>query len=153
MSGLRSELQVSWPNLVSDDGSKRMSNWQYEWDKHGVCAMLCDTNITSQHDYFSDAIDLVETYDIKETLAAASIVPNDNTSISSQAVVDAIKAAYGVAPVLSCYRDKTDDTSYLLEVRLCLKPGSYDLIECNSSVVSKSQSCPDRFIYPATTGN
>ena len=152
MNGLSSKLQSSWPDLISGDGSKRVSNWQYEWEKHGVCALSCDDTISSQHDYFSVANNLFETYDIKKALAAASIVPNDSTSITSQAVTDAITTAYGVAPALACYRDKDADTSYLLEIRLCLKPGSHDLIECRAAIVSKHQSCPTDVIYPASAG-
>lgn len=158
LAGLLPQLTAAWPNLgvarsTSADAKSAVDNdysfWRYEWEKHGICATVCDTNIGSQHDYFAQALSLYDRYDIGKVLDAAGIVPDSTATITASSVSNAVSQAYGATPALSCTYDKDKNSTNLNGLWLCLKPGSFDPVDCPADEVPEHSRCPADVLLPA----
>ena len=147
-----SRLKRAWPNpiLQSRDRSTkdRYWLWRHEWNKHGRCAVLCDRSVDDEYDYFAFGLDLHKTYDIGSALMKAGIEPDDEALIPTKTIEQALHADFGAMPELRCVRSGGDKKVNLFAVRLCLTPGSEDLIDCPASDRQTRYVCPDKLIYP-----
>jgi len=153
---LMPKLTASWPDLLTGqdgddaDSSKVDWLWRHEWDKHGTCFMACDSGVSSEHDYFSLALDLASQHDVGRILQQAGIEPDNSQKVASQTIFDAIQSATGVSPVVDCYKD-SDGGDYLYQVLLCAQPGG-ELVDCPADMASKHSACAADVIYPAPPG-
>ncbi|KAL4440325.1 hypothetical protein ABPG75_003326 [Micractinium tetrahymenae] len=101
------QQQCEWPSFHGTDEAF----WQHEWDRHGSCAVP----VTGERpDFFAAVMRLHEQFDLDLALAAASIVPSNETSYPARAIARAVEDAFRVPPLLNCHHGQ------LLEVWLCV---------------------------------
>lgn len=96
-ANLRSELQRKWPThkiSMSDD-----SFWNYEWKKHGTCA-LGHAGTNSLKKYFNKALELLDDYNMARIFEEANIQPGHEYEYNR--IVQALSNALGVNGFLGC---------------------------------------------------
>ena len=161
VTDLLSDRRILWPDLLStnDENASQRSGglgpggfWKHEWQEHGLCALACDSAVTSMTDYFALAMNLAKKIDVSQSLQSAGIEPDNSTPVTTSQLVSAMKQSAGAAPAIACYSDSDDGNSYLSEIRFCMKPGSHELFDCQPEIVSEYRSCPAQFIYPSESG-
>ncbi|GJQ87310.1 RNaseX25 [Trypoxylus dichotomus] len=126
IESIESELEQYWTNVEAN--TPLDSFWEYEWKKHGTCALPLDA-LDSEFNYFNEAITWAKNYSIGDILAAHGIHP-DGSGYSIQQIHDAIKMTLGVNPVIECEVHGKPKMSLLSEIRLCFNK-SLNLIDCD----------------------
>ena len=96
-----------WPSLSS--GNDHF--WAHEWNKHGTCSRPV---LDDEAAYFGAALDLHRRFDLDAVLAAEGIDAGSGGEIETRRLVEGIRRAFGVAPVLECVAGD------LLQVYLCV---------------------------------
>ncbi|WPL17758.1 Ribonuclease I [Thiorhodovibrio winogradskyi] len=151
VSGLEPALDTIWPNPEFEQADTtargRTWAWRHEWEKHGTCAALCDPQVDGQSAYFQLAMDLNKRYDIASVLDHAGIMPNAMTPIASVTLVNVLKKAFGVNPIIECVTPNRGDTAYLYAIGLCFSK-SHDPLDCHQESDTSDASCPATVIYP-----
>ncbi|MCR9136236.1 MAG: T2 family ribonuclease [Alphaproteobacteria bacterium] len=160
VSNLVQERSIYWPDLLSwrgesnsqrDDDENSDGFWIHEWAKHGVCALACDPNVTSEADYFSLAMNIVKELDVSQVLSDAGIEPSDTVSVSTQKIVSTLQNAVGAKPAIACYTDDDSGSTYLSEIRFCVDPSTSKVSGCRREMDATHRSCPSEVIYPKTS--
>ena len=125
-AAMEKKLNTYWPAL------KRCKFVEYEFEKHGTCAMNVYNGTSGVKDYLNAALNLREKYNLLEILADAGIKPSDSTKYPASQIREAISAAVGAEVVVTC------TSGQLAEVRICTQPTPAnkelpDLIDCPST--------------------
>jgi len=128
-----------WPSYSSSGST---SFWNHEWSKHGTCATYNSTYITSQKDFFADALALRSKVGVTTALQSAGIVPSDTLKHKSDDIQYAISKALGAQAAISCDQDGNLET-----VTVCVR-ASLTVFDCPSSVTLNS--CPTSVVYPSS---
>ncbi|XP_012271266.1 ribonuclease Oy [Orussus abietinus] len=122
---IESELNKKW--LDVEIGTKPHSFWKHEWDKHGTCAAVLES-LNTELKYFQKGLDFLDLYDMKNTLAKASIMPGMVHSV--QDILDGVKRILGKNSQVECIKNPKTLESYLFEIRICFNK-SLELIDCD----------------------
>eukprot|EP00878_Enallax_costatus_P022115 GHUV01023453.1.p1 GENE.GHUV01023453.1~~GHUV01023453.1.p1 ORF type:complete len:244 (+),score=90.79 GHUV01023453.1:182-913(+) len=101
-------MEDAWPSWSSDDATF----WNHEWMRHGTCA---ERVVGGQHAFFSAVLKLHKKLNIQDALQSAGIVPSNTHQYPVQQLKDAMEAAYGVMPHITC-----DQRGELAEVWMCI---------------------------------
>lgn len=119
------EMHCKWESFKQPDPAF----WDYEWVKHGTCAVPVVGNRLT---YFRTTLDLDDKYDLDEAMAAAGVTPSDSRSYPTKDVLKAVSDSFGAEPLLKC------KGGALVEIRMCL---SLDLepIPCPPAVSVHSE--------------
>jgi ribonuclease T2 len=143
---LGTNLETYWPAL------KKCLFVQYEFDKHGSCAVSAWTGSNGPVDYWNAAMYLRKTYDIYSALVAAGIKPGTAYYDPYKQVVPAIQNYTGTKIHIHC--DHTAPTQ-LLEVRMCVaRPTSANkltpkIIDCPATMTEADGCDTTRIQIPA----
>jgi len=154
------EMNLYWSNLYADNGAS--SFWAHEWDKHGTCAMVLP-ELRSELLYFNKTLQVQQELDLMKALQAGGITPSSNITYARDKIIDAVKRAHGVTPLLHCELNKidTDKTlssndekevvikqEILAEIALCVDK-SFHAFECppNMSAKGIGRPCGPEVVY------
>ncbi|KAJ4392269.1 Ribonuclease T2 precursor (RNase T2) [Gnomoniopsis smithogilvyi] len=119
--------------------------WEHEWSTHGTCVSTlepaCYTSYTTGQeaaDYFQIVVDLFKTLDTYTILANAGITPSSSKTYTSAAIIAAIKAEFGFAPVISCSSSELYQIYYGFYAVGSLKDADF----VPSTIVGQTSNCP-----------
>lgn len=118
----------------SSEGSYSTKFWKHEWEKHGTCSNL------SINEYFSTAVSLFQTLNVKGSLVNAGI------GAGSESSVEKVLAALGEYAVILCV--KGNGVSNLKTVRFCYTK-DLKLMKCPAAPLS--WGCNGQIRLPAST--
>ncbi|KFM24260.1 Ribonuclease DdI [Auxenochlorella protothecoides] len=96
-----------WPSLIGPSPGF----WEHEWAKHGTCAAPLLGNRTA---FVATVLELHEKYNLDVALGNAGVLPSSSGDYAAEDLQEAVRAAYGAAPLLSC------TAGTLVEVWMCL---------------------------------
>ncbi|XP_019954184.1 ribonuclease T2 isoform X2 [Paralichthys olivaceus] len=119
------DMEKSWPNLL-----KPLTTffWNQEWRKHGTCAAKAES-LSSQHKYFSKALELYHKLDLNGILRKFNITPSEKYYAFSQ-IEGVIENFYGVKPKIQCIPpSKNADAQILGQIEICFNP-DFTLLDC-----------------------
>jgi len=153
-------MNAYWVNLYADQGS---AFWAHEWNKHGTCAMALP-ELRTELLYFNRTLQVRQGLDITKALQMAGITPSSKITYSRDQIVDAVKKAYGVTPILHCELNKiTEEAMHpilsnnnevlakqdvLAEMALCIDK-SFRVFECPANLHAKGigRPCGAQVVY------
>lgn len=122
----RSSMACNWVSYKGSDSSF----WDHQWEKHGTCSTDV---LPSQEKYFNKTLELDEKYDIGTALSNAEIDPQTDNSVKKSDIVEALTAAFGVAPTLKCRKNR----NILVEIWLCFNK-DYTVRSCPGKTASST---------------
>jgi hypothetical protein len=94
--------------------------------------------LPTQEEYFTNALELNDKYDVDVGLQDAGIDTMGNT-VDADDIQKALSDAYGVDPIVKCSGNS------IKEIWMCVDKETYDVIECPSSLTN---SCPRSVDFP-----
>jgi len=97
INSLVGNLWVYWYDYQGDG----FEFWSHEWDKHGTCAESL-TSLDNEFNYFSEALNLMENFNVMNALQSAGITPSNSQTYTETQIVTAVYNTFGVKPLLSC---------------------------------------------------
>lgn len=109
LKSLKGELQEKWIDI--EYGRESYSLWEHEWNKHGTCAVVLK-QLNSEIKYFTKGLNLLATYDMKNVLAKASIVPG--RKYGTTAILNAIERVLGKRGAIICRKNKVETYLYIV---------------------------------------
>lgn len=134
---LEADVATYWPAMKSG------GFLEYEFDKHGTCALHVYTGSTGPHDYVEATINMRKKWDFLAVLLQNGIVPDQQQLYARHDVINAIEAVTHTDIILNC------GGSSLREVVVCISHESKDLLspdpmDCPASMISENRSkCPE----------
>jgi len=138
ISDLLTRMETNWASYTGQN----IEFWTHEWSKHGTCSTPL---LSSQHDYFSNALDARFKTTLLAKLAKQGIVPDSVKTYSSSD----ISSAVGNSPALGC------KGSHLSEIAVCLSKDDLSRQNCDPSVLSNRgefNDCPETgIIIPSSS--
>jgi len=124
ISSIRSQLETVWYDIKFNTNGTDF--WSHEWDKHGTCMLNV---LTGELQFFLDAIDFHNRYNLLTFLANKGITPSDTTTYSMASITAAIQSGYGNKPSIDCEYFSGND--HIHRVYLCVDP-TFKPIDCPS---------------------
>ncbi|XP_011340907.1 ribonuclease Oy isoform X2 [Ooceraea biroi] len=143
LAPLESELKENWIDI--QNGSRPYTFWKHEWDKHGTCAITVQA-LNSEYNYFLAALNLLDTYNMIDVLAKASILPGQRYMV--QDILAGIEKVLGKRSQVMCAKNEKTGESYMVEIRTCFDK-TLQLVDCDG-IVSFPTNCNRRepITYP-----
>jgi len=134
---LLTDLERFWPNLFAD--TTLTSFWKHEYEKHGTCASSV-AGFESEHEFFQQAMQLRNKYDMMAVLTNSNIVPSVDPYQFSD-ISDAVDNEFKAKVCLECSYTKSIG-QMLSGAYVCLNK-QLELIDCNKC----EHPCQDKDTY------
>merc|ERR1719473_1086318 len=98
LSDILTRMETNWASYTGDNDGF----WTHEWSKHGTCSTPL---LTTQHDYFSKALDARFKTMLLVKLSQQGIVPDATKTYTSSEISNAV----GENPALGCKGSKLSE--------------------------------------------
>ncbi|KAK7103738.1 hypothetical protein V1264_018581 [Littorina saxatilis] len=128
VQALRPRLDFNWPSIDFD--GKPEYSWTHEWEKHGTCGATLPA-IKDELDYFNVTLGLHEHFNLSLILQKSGMNPSAKNAYKAKDFMTAFKKGLGVAPSVTCVKDKEDEKFYIEQVEICLNK-DFKPIDCQS---------------------
>ncbi|KAI6654975.1 Ribonuclease Oy-like [Oopsacas minuta] len=136
---LLNQLTASWPNYKQSSTDELF--WNYEWSKHGTCAVQGDYDtFPSQSAYFSRTLELYNTYNFSSILTNNDIYPGSTTFLSE--LKSTFSRFFGLSNTVTFQCSTHNNRHYVTSCHFCLS-SNFSVISCPSG---KTDSC--QYSYP-----
>jgi len=139
------QLNKYWTNYLVDTTSA--SFWAHEYNKHGTCATSLPA-LGNELKFFSGALNIRNLYDATQALASAGITPSNSNPYTAAQIKAAIRATYGVDPLLACSFSNNLQEDVLVEVAFCIGKNRR-AFECDPRIYAKGigRKCDSSIYY------
>lgn len=141
---LKKDLRAVWPTLENGDD---YNFWQYEWNKHGSCAVKIK-GISTVREYFEFSVKAVKRLDMLDMLSRNGIKPSNVGLQRGEKINSALNKEIGAKVTLSCAPSKKNPRVLVLnEVHVCFDT-KLRLTDCKKNTPRK---CRDNILMPQSS--
>lgn len=138
-------MQTYWVNINGDNEEF----WEHEWETHGTCyntllpSCLPDDSPEGAEavSFFQTVVALFQTLPTYDWLAVGHITPNAHNTYTLAQITDALTAAAGVTPALSCEGKRLDSISWYFNLKGSLLDGQFVPVDA-----PEKGNCPSKGI-------
>lgn len=128
VEAIRGSLKAHWPTLTP---GREDAAWQYQFNKHGSCAIGKVAGVKNPQDYFKLAINEFKIFDLLKVLQDGEFKVLTNTKYYGSDILDYLREVFGYRFQLVC------NSKYVVEIRACFDT-NMNQIDCyNTSSVCK----------------